>query len=264
MIKGMYAAASAMIAGMNRQTVLSHNISNVDTPGFKNIMITMEDWEKSSVYPQSVEAYGSSLVSFLSTGASNGLTQYLGELGLGVETAPELVDYTQGAFQTTGEELDLAIQGEGFFRIQTPEGEKYTRDGRFTLDVEGNLVTAAGYYVLDDNGQPINLPDGEIAIDTDGVIYIGTEETSRLGIIAFENPAENMVREPSNLYSALDSATETDAGEVHQGVLEMSNVNIGEIMAQMVSVGRAYEAAQQLLSVQDSLLGNAISTLGKF
>ena len=85
-----------------------------------------------------------------------------------------------------------------------------------------NLVTAAGYYVLDDNGQPINLPDGDIAIDTDGVIYIGTEETARLGMIAFENPSENMVREPSNLYSALDSATVTDAGEVHQGVLEMS------------------------------------------
>ena len=264
MIKGMYAAASAMIAGMNRQTVLSHNISNVDTPGFKDIIITMEDWEKTSVYPQESGNYGTSLVSFLSTGASSGLTQYLGELGLGVETAPELIDYTQGALQTTGEEFDLAFQGEGFFRIQTPDGEKYTRDGRFTLDAAGNLVTANGYFVLDDNGQPINLPDGEVAFDIDGTIYVDAQETSRLGLMAFENPSENMVREPSNLYSALDSAVETDVGEVHQGVLEMSNVNIGEIMAQMVSVGRAYEAAQQLLSTQDSLLGNAISTLGKF
>ena len=264
MIKGMYAAASAMIAGMNRQTVLSHNISNVDTPGFKTVMISMEDWEKTAVYPQTLNKNDNGLASFLSTSASGGVTGYLGELGLGVETAPELIDYTQGAFQTTGEELDLAIQGEGFFQIETPDGERYTRDGRFTLDAEGNLVTADGYHVLDDNGQPINLPEGEIAIDMDGVIYVNGEETARLGMIAFENPSENMVREPSNLYSTLRTPTEIDVGEVHQGILEMSNVNIGEIMAQMVSVGRAYEAAQQLLSVQDSLLGNAISTLGKF
>lgn len=252
MIKGLYAAASAMLANLYRQGLLAHNIANVDTPGFKQVLTSLDDFrETAMIYPPGPTA-----------GLAN--LRWIGNFGLGVQTAQEITDFLQGGLRHTGHPFDLAIQGAGFFRIQTPDGERYTRDGRFFRDVEGNLVTVDGYQVLDEGGQPINLPEGELSISPEGVILVNGQTVATLGLAAFENPSTELTRDGSNYFAAEGGATSDAVGTVVQGYIEMSNANPAQLMTQMIAVARAYEAAQKMVQTQDELLGKAINTLGTF
>lgn len=252
MIKGLYAAASAMLANLTRQGALSHNIANLDTPGFKQVMVSLEDFTTTSVTQQTRDAAGVSSL------------RWLGDIGLGVEPLPEAVDFTQGGLQFTGQPLDLALSGNAFFTVETPNGERYTRDGRFNRDVDGYLVTVDGYYVLDDAGQRIELPEGSVGVSTLGVIAVDDEEVAQLGLAAFENPAAELRRDLPNVFAAAGAPTGETAGAVVQGSLEMANGSPAQLMSQMVAVTRAYEAAQQMVQTQDELLGKSISALGTF
>lgn len=251
MIKGFYSAASAMLAGLTRQNMLSHNLANLDTPGFKQVLLSLDDFVETRV----------------STRPGDELwppaPRALGELGLGVETIPPETDYADGALRQTGQLLDVALQGAGFFRVQTPSGERYTRDGRFLRDAQGALVTVDGYAVLSEAGAPITLPDGRAAIAGDGTITVGGQAVARLGIASFADPAVQLTRDLPNLFAAAGAPTGTERGTVVQGFLETANVNPAQLMTQMVAVNRAYEAAQMLVQVQDQLLGRAISSLGQ-
>lgn len=263
MIKGLYAAASAMLSQMERQTILSHNISNVDTPGFKTIMMGLEDWKKTDVIPQEQTYPDDPNIPTMLNRLSQKQLLWLGEIGLGVQTSPETIDYEQGSLQDTNEPLDFAVEGDGFFHIQTPDGDRYTRDGRFLKDSEGTLVTSEGYKVLSQDGQTITVPDGEIAVGTDGMISVDGNEVAQIGLFSFENVSTDLIRDPSNLYIANGSPLDTGTGQIRQGSLEMSNVSISQMTSQMISVARSYEAAQKLVTVQDQLLSRSFSTLGK-
>jgi len=250
MIKGLYAAASAMIANVHRQKIIAHNAANVDTAGFKQILTSMDAWVSTSV----IHPPGNTAIS----------QKYLGLLGLGVETPPDFDDFEAGAIKTTGNQFDFAISGEGFFTVETPEGERYTRDGRFLRDVDNMLVTVDGFAVLDENGQSIELPEGDMHVSDDGTISVNGEEVTRIVLVGFENPAEELAREGDNTFSAAGGPTLEDVGLIKQGYLEMSNVNISALMTQMVQVARSYEAAQKMVQTQDEILGKAITTLGRF
>jgi flagellar basal-body rod protein FlgF len=252
MIKGLYSAASAMIANLARQGALAHNVANLDTPGFKQVLISMDDFVQTSVtYPP---------------GPTAGFTQLrqIGDLGLGVEASPEITDFAPGSWQSTGQPLDLAIQGPGFFRVQTPDGERYTRDGRFQRDTNGNLVTVDGYLLLDTAGQPITIPEGDPSIAADGTIIVDGQAAGQIGLAAFADPANELERDLPNTFAATGEPTGEELGIIQQGYLEMANANPSQLMSQMVAVGRAYEAAQQMVQTQDELLGKAISSLGNF
>jgi flagellar basal-body rod protein FlgF len=251
MIKGLYSAASAMIANLTRQGILAHNVSNMDTPGFKEILVSMDDWSQVPVlYPPGSTSLGD--------------MSLIGNLGLGVETSQEITDFNQGGLQQTNQPFDFSIQGSGFFRVQTPDGERYTRDGRFTRDVDGNLVTVDGYQVMDDTGQAINLPEGDLEVSPDGTLAVNSQNIAKLGLAAFEDPSTELKRDLPNLFIAEGGATSENTGTVQQGFLEMSNTNPSQLMTQMVAVARAYEAAQKMVQTQDELLGTAISRLGNF
>jgi flagellar basal body rod protein FlgG len=242
-----------MLANLTRQEALAHNISNLDTPGFKQVLVSLEEFTNTPVnYPP---------------GSNSQLPRqdwFAGTLGLGVESSPQQTDYAEGGLKFTGQPYDLAIQGPGFFRVQTPEGERYTRDGRFLRDTQGNLVTVDGYRVLNDGGQPITLAEGDFYIAPDGTMSINGQAAGRLGIAYFNDPAAELERDLPNTFRAQGAPTGQAQGSVQQGYLEMSNANASQLMTQMVSVSRAYEAAQQMVQVQDELLGRAISTLGRF
>ncbi len=252
MIKGLYAAASAMVANLNRQSTISHNITNMDTPGFKQIMVSMDDFMDTSVImPQSSDNSAS-------------ISRYIGELGLGTQTDIETTDFSQGGLRETSEELDFAIQGEGFFRVMTPDGERYTRDGRFSRDIDGNLVTVDGYKVLDEAGSEINIPLGEVSVADDGTIQVDGVDAGKIGIASFANPTTELTRDVANTFVAEGAPTGETIGTVQQGYLEMSNANSADLMTQMVAVSRAYEAAQQLVQTQDEMLNKTMLTLGKY
>jgi len=251
MIKGLYSAASAMLANLYRQGTLSHNVANMNTPGFKQLLISLDDWANVPViYPPGSVNFGDH--------------KYIGNLGLGVETSPEITDYNQGGMRLTNQPLDFAIQGAGFFRVETPQGESYTRDGRFDRDIDGNLVTVDGYYVLDDSGSVINLPEGELTIQPDGTLRVNGQAITKIGLANFENPITELERGLSNTFTSEGGATSDEVGTIQQGYLEMSNANPAQLMTQMVAVARAYEAAQKMVQTQDELLGKAISRLGSY
>jgi flagellar basal body rod protein FlgG len=252
MIKGLYAAASAMVTGLARQNLISHNLANIETPGFRALLSTLEDFRQTAVWSQPAN--------------ENLLRQrlaYYGRLGLGVETRDPVTDYAQGALRQTEQPLDVAIQGAGFFRIETPNGERYTRDGRFLRDAAGQLVTPEGYRVLNVNGQPITLPEGRVAIGSNGVIRVNNAEVARLGLAAFEDPRVELTQDLPNTFRAAGGPTSDAVGTVVQGFVEQSNVNAALMMTQMVEVNRAYQAAQRLVQTQDELLGRAIQILGR-
>lgn len=249
MIKGLYAAVSAMVTNANRQHVLSHNITNMDTPGFKQVLSTISEFQTTPVTQAANTIRGTSLYS-------------IGSLGLGAQIGAENIDFSAGGLQLTGNPLDLAIHGEGFFTVSTGDGTRYTRDGRFLRDASGSLVTIEGYPVLDQAGQPIQLPDGQTSIAADGTISVDNETIAQLGLAVFANPETSLTRAQGNLYAA-STQPSGDPAEVAQGYLEMSNANATQLMAALVEVGRSYEAAQQMVQNQDELLGKTISSLGR-
>ncbi len=250
MIKGLYSAVSAMVMNAARQQVLTHNIANSETPGFKQILTTALGFmQDKSVY-------------------TNGNLQsapidYLGTMGLGTQIGTEYIDYSEGAFQKTDNPLDFALNGNGFFTVKTPDGNRYTRDGRFLRDSDNTLVTVDGFQVLDDAGQPITLPDGDVSVDTAGVITVNGTEVATLGIGVFADPAAELQHTEGNLFTGPAVSTGEDVPQVVQGSLETSNANPSQLMTQLVEVGRSYEAAQKLVQNQDELLGKTIASLGR-
>jgi len=250
MIKGLYSAVSAMVMNATRQQVLSHNIANAETPGFKQILTTALGFmQDKSVYT--------------SGNLQSTPIDYLGTMGLGTQIGTEYIDYSEGAFQKTDNPLDFALNGNGFFTVKTPDGNRYTRDGRFLRDSDNTLVTVDGFQVLDDAGQPITLPDGDVSVDTAGVITVNGEEVATLGIGVFADPAAELQHTEGNLFTGPAASTGEDVPQVVQGSLETSNANPSQLMTQLVEVGRSYEAAQKLVQNQDELLGKTIASLGR-
>ncbi|MCJ7530143.1 MAG: flagellar hook-basal body protein [Anaerolineales bacterium] len=254
MIKGFYAAASAMVAGMHRQNILAQNIANLDTPGFRQILLAMDDWYVTPITQAKQDLQPIKGINTL---------RQLGYLGLGTDTSSEITDYSQGSFKSTSEELDFAIQGAGFFRVQTPEGERYTRDGRFLRDANNQLVTVDGYKVLDTNGNAIKLPTGQVSVDETGLITINNQQVTKIGLAAFNDPQTELVRAGTNTFTAAGGSTSKTTGTVEQGYLEMTNSNLESLMTQMVIVGRAYEANQRIVGMQDDILGKVINNLNR-
>lgn len=251
MIKGFYAAVSGMLLNANRQNVLSHNIANMNTPGFKQVLTTAETFLKTQVVYSPNNLDGTSV------------QRDIGTLGLGTATGAEQIDFTAGGFQQTDSPLDFAIHGDGFFRLQTPNGERYTRDGRFVRNTNGGLVSIEGFPVLSTTGQPIVIPEGIVSLALDGTISVNGTQVAQLGLSTFANPEADLVRDRGNMFTALQPAQQGTNVQVRQSFLEMSNANPTQLMASLVEVGRSYEASQQMVANQDELLGKTISSLGR-
>lgn len=236
-----------MIAGVNQQELKAHNAANVNTPGFKEVFTTLQEFQQTDIVPSTPNS-------------ENVSRQPIGHLGLGVMTTDPLTKFTDGALQATNQPLDFAIQGDGFFRIMTSDGERYTRDGRFTRNLNGNLVAVDGNLVLGSSGNPIQVPDGDLTVDSRGAVFSNNILTAQLGIAEFEQPELKLQRESGNLFKAQgDPVNIVSNTTVHQGFLEMSNVNV---VALMIST-KTYEANHKMVQTQDELLGKSISILGK-
>lgn len=250
MIKGLYSAVSAMVMNANRQQVISHNIANLQTPGFKQILTTAQDFMPA----QAVYTNGNLQTSPI---------EFVGTLGLGTQVGQEFIDFGAGAMQNTNNPLDFALQGNGFFTVKTADGNRYTRDGRFLRDAENTLVTVDGYQVLDDAGQTIELPDGEVSVSPEGILSVNGTEVATLGIGVFADPEAELEHTEGNLFTGPAASTGEEVPQVVQGYLETSNANPSQLMTQLVEVGRSYEAAQKLVQNQDELLGKTIASLGR-
>lgn len=257
MIRGIYTAAAGMSAEMARQEVLANNLANVNTSGFKQDMAVFRTRLDKTVYR--VEAQG---------GARAGVpnVQKMGDLSSGVYLDEVATRYGQGNLLQTDEPLDLALSGEGFFVIQAENGEELlSRGGSFKRDADGFLADDSGRRVLGEAG-PIRLAaQGKVKVGQDGVVSQGPAGVGKLRLVKVERPEATIEKRGETAWRLKDAAAVVGGGrpEVLQGYLEASNVNPVREMVEMITVQRAYEASQRMISAQDETLGKAVNDLGR-
>lgn len=179
-------------------------------------------------------------------------------------TRARFTDELQGALVETGGRLDFAIEGEGYFTVLTPQGERLTRAGAFMRDGEGQFVTADGYPLLDEGGGAMLVPlDAEtIGLAADGTLSADGEPVARVGLVRVEDPTR-LFREAGVLFRADGGTEPVEDGRVVQGFLEQSNVNPVAEMARMIEVQRAYEYGQKLMDQEDERIRLVVRVLGQ-
>jgi flagellar basal-body rod protein FlgG len=249
MIRGLYTAASSMNVLEKKTNIRSNNLANVNTNGFK----------KSEGITRS---FPEMLLSRIEAGETD---QEIGELSTGSYMENSFKDMSQGSFQQTGNKLDFAVEGEGFFVIETEAGERYSRDGNFTINADSELVTQSGNHVLDTEGNRIQLiPDQDFRVSADGQITFNNGlQGAQIDLVNFEDEVE-LLQEGDNLYAAKEAAVAVDSeAGIAQGYLEGSNVKIVEEMAKMIKTTRHYESNQKVISSIDQSLDKVINEVGR-
>jgi flagellar basal-body rod protein FlgG len=236
-----------MVSESIRTNVISNNLANVNTTGYKRDETVNSEFEKA-------------LLSRIHDGEE---VPKIGELGHGTFVDEIFTEHSQGSFVETGNNLDLAIAGSGYFAIDMPQGVRYTRDGSFVRAGDGTLVTHEGRAVLNQQGQPINIPDGgQISISPDGNIFVDNTPVDTLQFVEFGDE-RNLRKIGENLYEAANGEQAAQAsGTIEQGLLERSNVNVVSEMIKLINAYRAYEANSKSVVTQDSLLDKAVNNVG--
>jgi flagellar basal-body rod protein FlgF len=239
MNRGLYIAASGMLAELTRQNQIANDLANSSTAGYKPDRAAQA-------------SYGD--VALANT--SNGQT--IGSLGFGTGIAEIRTDFSVGPMKQTDQPFDLALAGDGFLAVQTAQGTRYTRDGQLQLDANDTLVNSMGSPVLDDQGRPIKIPAGQaVTVAPDGTITAAGKSVARLGVVSLTNPA----KQGDNLYTGTPGARPQDT-QVKQGFIEGSGSDPARAMVDMIVSMRAYEAAQRVIHAIDESLGKGISSGG--
>lgn len=186
----------------------------------------------------------------------------LGSLGTGVQLEQTYTDFSQGTIQYTGNRLDLAIEGDGFFVVQTPNGLRYTRNGNFTLNDQGIIVTNQGYPLMGEDGPLQTIPGRGVTITGNGQLFFDGLQGGRILIVDFPEP-ELLNKIGENLYaSEYEPETLADSFAIRQGYLENSNVNIVQEMVKMIQVNRHYELNQRVITTYDLTMDKAVNNVG--
>lgn len=264
MLRGFYTAASGMITQQRYQEALGNNIANMQTPGYKQDQAVIRSFPE-----MLIQAQGGARTQASESARS---TPYVaGTLHTGVYVQEMIPDFSQGAVRETNISTDLAIvqnevpheTGAVFFTVQNEAGEvRLTRNGSFTEDAEGFLVTSEGYYVLDEEGNPIQAQGLDFTVTTDGVVQ-SEGQNAALGIVYVED-VHTLVKEGDNLYSGESVQMPQEASySVLQGSLERSNVNAAAAMTEMMNAYRLFEANQRVLRAYDESLGKTVSEIGR-
>ena len=281
MMRSLWTAASGMMAQQTYLDTISNNISNVNTAGYKKDTVEF----KSLLY-QTLQA--------TSTNNAGENKPVPAQVGLGTRTASITTVFVQGSLQDVDINTYMAIEGSGFFKVRDENGNIcYTRDGSFNLQpVEGGgsmLCTSEGYPVLDQNNNTIIIPDGyqtdDVKIDTEGNIFVtnaegedialtdvldGQNYNKKIGLVQFNNPS-GLDSVGGNLYQESvasgapleESATEgLKKSRVHQGYIEMSNVQVADEMVNMIVAQRAYEMNSKAIKASDEMLQQANNLRG--
>jgi flagellar basal-body rod protein FlgG len=225
MERGLYIAASGMVAEMARQDQLANDLANASTPGYKADRVAQR-------------AFGDLLLSSTKDGSN------VGRLGQGAAIDKDVTDLRPQALRDTGEPLDLAIQGDGWFGVQTKQGVRYTRNGAFMADAKGNLVDQLGNQVLGVGNKPI-------AVSNDGTI-----DPTKVAVFNVTNP----VKQGDSYFTGTAGGTAT--GEVKTGSLEGSGVDPARAMIDLMGSMRAMEAAQRAITTIDSTLQQTATQVG--
>lgn len=239
---------NSLLIGLSRQTalrnqlsVVANNLANMNTTGFKSQRLLFEEYLMPVAEASSFERPDQKYSYVLDYGASS--------------------DFEAGAISLTQNTFDVAIEGEGFFVVGDPEGERYTRNGAFHLDATGQLVTADGRPVMGDGGPLVfTADDGDVTIAEDGTVSTELGVKGRLRVVRFEDP-QTLERVGDNLFAG-EAPLAAESVRVQQGAIEKSNVSGVVEMTRMIEVTRNYTTVSKMLSDGDELLRKAIERLG--
>lgn len=242
MLKGIYRAASGMIPQIKKQEITANNIANASTPGFK----------KDQVFLQQLDSAKKATMSRKSDWETPMIDQVY-------------TDYSPGTFDQTGNTLDIAIEGNGFFVTESPTGEMrfYTRNGNFSRDSEGFLVTSEGNRVLGDGG-PIDVGNGQASIGGDGTVTVNNDVVGKLQVVEFSDAKVlSKAGDSGFVASAQTQPSPATKFSVRQGYLERSNINVVKEMVDMIMTLRNFESGSKSIQMQDNSLDALFNQVGK-
>ncbi|AZV47750.1 flagellar basal-body rod protein FlgF [Bacillus halotolerans] len=261
MLRSLYSGISGMKNFQTKLDVIGNNIANVNTVGFKKSRVTFKDMVSQTI------AGGSA------AGATIGGTNSK-QIGLGSSSGTIDTIHSTSATQSTGRTLDLAIDGDGYFQIDTGDGTAYTRAGNFYLDNTGTLVTGDGYHVLNMTGGTIKIPlDAQsFSIGSDGKVSIvdaggKPQDGGQIGIVTFAN-SDGLDKIGSNLYrESLNSGTASAAnqpgdggtGALKSGFIEMSNVDLTDEFTEMIVAQRGFQSNSKIITTSDEILQELVN-----
>lgn len=236
MDNSIYATLARQSGLMQEMQVVANNMANISTTGFRREGVLFAE------HVAALDGAGPSLSMAHAKG--------------------KLVDFAQGPLAATGSALDFAIQGDGFFMIETPEGNQLTRAGSFLRSPEGELVTPEGFRVLDTGGTPIFLPadQGKIALAEDGTLSANGTPLAQVGIYAPQDP-NGISLQAGTRFAVPDGTEPVENAKLVQGFVEQSNVDPVQEISRMITVQRAYELGQKFLDREDERIRSVISTL---
>lgn len=244
MNSGIYPAVSGSLAAMRKLDVISNNLANINTPGYKKDKMSFEGLLAGNVNPP--------------------------EIPQGMTADPILqkeniyIDYSTGPISQSGNPLDLALDGDGFFAVTTPGGTAYTRQGNFRTSADGTLVTVDGYPVQGAGGATISIKGSRVEIDAKGSITVDGAETGSISVVDFEKPY-SLAKSGSALFVPADPQVTPQPGkaQVLQGHTEGSNVESISEMAQMIETNRYFEACSKAIKAFDDIAAKAVNELGR-
>jgi flagellar basal-body rod protein FlgF len=239
MDRGLYIAASGMLAELTRQDQIANDLANASTPGYKPDT-------------SSQESFGALLLQ------NTGMSQPIGTIAQGARIDATTTNMAQGTLSQTGQPLDLGIDGQGFFTVQTPAGDRYTRDGQLGVDGQGRLQTATGYLVLDNANKPIQVGSADgVKISDNGTVSRNDKTIATLGLVSLTSP----IKQGDTLFAGTAGPRPVGTA-VRQGYLEGSGINATSTMVAMMTSLRTYQSDQQAVQAIDETLHEGIQAGG--
>jgi len=278
MVRGIYTGASGMLAQDAKMDAIANNLANVDKTAYKKDIAIFKSFPEMLIRRINESGLG------ITPAGSYDAAPIVGKLGTGVELNEVFTDFEQGSLQRTENHFDLALEGKGFFTVMTERGERYSRDGSFTINQDGILMTHNGNPVMGENGiikvhhnnfivneRGEIIVNGDLSADARDVVSMNSNNWSnpividKLKLVDFENIRE-IKKEGDSMYRETEfSGPPLPPGElkVVQGFLEKSNINIVREMVDMIEVQRSYEANQKTVTSHDQALGKLINEVAR-
>ena len=248
MNRGLYIAGTGMMLQRRRMETITNNIANADTTGFRRENLISHSFDEV-------------MINRINDARAPGYTAEVGPLRFGTQTEQIYIDFSTGSLEQTERTTDLALAGDAFFVIGTPDGERYTKAGAFYIDNLGYLVDGDGNFLLSDNG-PIYVGGPNFTVDTLGGISADGEYLGNIRVVSFEDNG-TLRKQGDNLLYAEAAPIEGGEYSIYQGYLENSNVDVAREMVDMLTVFRAYETNQRMLTMVDEINGKAVNDIAR-
>ena len=256
MLRSLYTGWTGMYTEQKRLDVISNNMANATTVGYKKEGVTSQSFDDVMTIK-------------IRDASENWQQKEIGTMNLGVKIGEVYTDYSQGSITQTDGTYDLAIDGDGFFVVNVTDSagtthESLTRAGSFHITSDGYIVDVDGNHLQSEAGDlQVSVDAGEVVIDLDGSVYEDGELVDQILLKDYED-YDYLKKYGDTYYRAVDGATEKDAaGAIRQGWKEQSNVNVVDEMVSMINITRAYEAGQKVIKSVDSVMELAVSSVGK-